>query len=373
MAKRIILKSVLLGILVGLSGLLTFRMVSKQTQSANLAQPDRVITLTLPDQTYVVTRETLARQEEIVIPVVQEIAPTINYNVQTGLIEPVDSPIDYVVKTSSIVEGVEGRGENREISLTPSYTLRPRYSSLVEEYNHRLSQVYRSPLNIRLKNGVDYAELTLPPKVIRKILMPQVVDLSRAVEVSAPRLIAYVESQLSPKQKEYFNPEATYLNTRRAINARFLGEPSPIVLGIDDGPSSDGTLAEKYLEVDLSQQKMYFFINKSLHKEYRISTGVDYPTPTGEFYILNKAPKAFSEIYNVWMPYWMAFTYANKVEAYLGIHEIAYAIDEKGKPFYKYGYYIGDKKTGGCIAMEPKDAPEVYNLADVGMLVRIVE
>ncbi|MFH1244146.1 MAG: L,D-transpeptidase [bacterium] len=145
-----------------------------------------------------------------------------------------------------------------------------------------------------------------------------------------------------------------------------------MVMGVDDGPSSDGSLATRYLEIDLSQQKMYFFINGSRYGEYRISTGVDYPTPPGEFHILNKAPRAFSEIYNVWMPYWMGFTYANKVGAYLGIHEIAYALDSRGKPFYKSGYYIGDKQTGGCIAMEPKDAPEVYNLSEVGMLVRIV-
>ncbi len=72
------------------------------------------------------------------------------------------------------------------------------------------------------------------------------------------------------------------------------------------------------------------------------------------------------------MPYWMGFTYARDVGAYLGIHEIAYAVNDLGKPFYKHGYYIGDMMTGGCIAMEPKDSREIYNLSDIGMLVRIV-
>jgi len=326
----------------------------------------------LPNQTYVVTRETIESQAEIIIPANNGVSQKINYNSQIGQVEPIDSPQDYVVATSAIKEEVAWHESEAEISITPSYTLRPRYASLIDEYNLRLNRVYRSPLQISLKNGVDYTELTLTPAILRNLLIPQVVDLTRAVEVSAPKLTAYVTNQLTPKQKEYFNAEATYINTRRAINARFLGEPTPLVMGVDDGPSSDGSYAKRYLEVDLSQQKMYFFINNSLYREYRISTGVDYPTPLGEFHILNKAPKAFSDIYGVWMPYWMGFAYANKVGAYLGIHEIAYALDDKGRPFYKNGYYIGDKKTGGCIAMEPKDAPEVYNLSEVGMLVRIV-
>jgi lipoprotein-anchoring transpeptidase ErfK/SrfK len=152
-----------------------------------------------------------------------------------------------------------------------------------------------------------------------------------------------------------------------------MGESTPQVLGVDDGPSSSGELADRYLEVDLSQQKMYFFIGGKLYKEYQISTGAEYPTPVGEFHILNKAPNAFSSIYNVWMPYWMGFKYANDVGAYLGIHEIAYAVDEKGKRLYHSGNYIGEMMTGGCVAMAPQDSREIYNLSDVGMLVRIIK
>lgn len=358
--------------LVGLSGVITFKTVPWQVESRDLDTGGEVITLTLPNQTYVVTRETIESQAEIIIPADNGASPKIKYNPQTGQVEPIDSPQDYVVETSAIKDEVALHERDGEIIITPSYAIRPRYASLIDEYNLRLNRVYRSPLQIRLKNGVDYTELTLTPAILRALLMPQVVELTRAVEVNAPKLTAYVAGQLTAKQKEYFSAEATYINTRRAINARFLGEPTPLVMGVDDGPSSEGSLAMRYLEVDLSQQKMYFFINNSLYREYRISTGVDYPTPLGEFHILNKAPKAFSGIYGVWMPYWMGFTYAKGVGAYLGIHEIAYAIDERGRSVYPHGYYIGDKKTGGCIAMEPKDAPEIYNLSEVGMLVRIV-
>jgi lipoprotein-anchoring transpeptidase ErfK/SrfK len=137
------------------------------------------------------------------------------------------------------------------------------------------------------------------------------------------------------------------------------------VLGVDDGPSSDGKLSAATSK-SIFPTKNVFFIDHALYKEYRVSTGFEYPTPVGEFHILNKAPKAFSEIYNVWMPYWMGFKYARDVGAYLGLHEIAYAVDPKGKPVYRHGYYIGEMMTGGCIAMEPKDSREIYNLSEVG-------
>jgi lipoprotein-anchoring transpeptidase ErfK/SrfK len=44
-----------------------------------------------------------------------------------------------------------------------------------------------------------------------------------------------------------------------------------------------------------------------------------------------------------------------------------------GERKYRFGYYIGNKMTGGCVAMEPKDSKEIYDLAKVGMLLRIVE
>jgi hypothetical protein len=240
-------------------------------------------------------------------------------------------------------------------------------------YNSRLNKIYQNPLNISLKDGNTTTDLILDSSFIRTILIPKSTELNVPPEVNKLQLLSYITSRLTQKQKKYFNPNVAYLNTKNAINLRFMGEVTPIVLGVDDGPSSNGELADRYLEIDISQQKMYFFIDHTLYKEYRVSTGIDYPTPVGEFHILNKAPKAFSDIYNVWMPYWMGFTYARDVGAYLGIHEIAYAVDAKGKPFYKHGYYIGEMFTGGCIAMEPKDSREIYDLSDVGMLVRVVK
>lgn len=311
-----------------------------------------------------------------IIPIVVILASTIlTYQVFSFYQKPFEPLAPIPTITQVIPEEIKPSPKvtyNQSLGIVESPNT-PQIASLLADYNLRLNQIYRTPLNISLKDGTSITNISLDPSFLRSLLEPTTTELNVPPSINQSLLLSYLSSRLTSKQKKYFNPEFAYENTRKAINLRFMGEATPVVLGVDDGPSSGGELASKYLEIDLSQQKMYFFINHALYKEYHISTGAEYPTPVGEYHILNKAPIAFSEIYNVWMPYWMGFAYARDVGAYLGIHEIAYAVNEKGKPFYKHGYYIGDMMTGGCVAMEPKDSREIYNLSDVGMPIRVVK
>ncbi len=335
---------------------------------------DQEIILKLPDQEYTVLEHSLDfSTPELIIPGVMEKTNRVSYNATEGVLVAIDPSYDYAVDLEKLKATLSLYPEQETITITPTYRAIQRGEKTLNEFNSRLAKIYRSPLTLSLKDGSANTDLFLDSEILRNILQPRSTSFLSPLEIDKNKLHSWIDARLSPKQKEYFIPDIAYQNIRTAVNARFMDEPTPVVLGLDDGPSSRGELAERYLEVDLSQQKMYFFINGSLYNEYRISTGIDFPTPVGEFHILNKAPKAFSSIYNVWMPYWMGFKYANEVGAYLGLHEIAYALDEKGKPLYRHGYYIGDKMTGGCVAMEPKDSKEIYNLSEVGMLVRIVK
>lgn len=362
-------------VLIITSSLVTYHVFSYSRPTV-LGVEDQIpsVTLKLPDQEYVITlRDIDNLGSELVIPARTDTPTAVTYEPIHGVVSIVSSPQDYVISAESLRRDIASYVETYPVLITPKYSLRDRSLDIVTQYNLRLNKIYRSPLSIIIKDGSTQAEILLDTQILRTIINPTTAELNIPPEVDRQKLLAYVNLRLSPKQKKYFNPDSAYQSTRRAIHSRFLGEATPQVLGVDDGPSSRGERADKYLEVDLSQQKMYFFINKTLYKDYKVSTGFEYPTPVGEFHILNKAPKAFSNIYNVWMPYWMGFKYAGDVKAYLGIHEIAYAVNEKGKPFYKHGYYIGDMMTGGCIAMEPKDSREIYNLSEVGMLVRVVK
>ena len=351
----------------------TYQVYSYYQTPAVVPDQNPTYTLIFPDQRYAISLHDIsASNQNLIIPTTDNLTPKITYDQNHGVIESVLSPQDYVLDIEALRQQISLLPHD-SLSLVPTYKLQDRYTTSLADFNARLSQVYRTPLNISLKDGSTLTDLVLGPTLLRALIRPISTDLVYPLDLDRLSLLSYITAHLTPKQKKYFNPASAYQNTKNALNLRFMGNETPQVLGVDDGPSSHGELAPKYLEVDLSQQKMYFFIGGTLYKSYKVSTGADYPTPVGEYHILNKEPKAFSSIYNVWMPYWMAFKYASDIKAYLGLHEIAYALDKKGKPVYNHGYYIGDMMTGGCVAMEPIDSREVYNLSDVGMLIRVVK
>lgn len=373
--KTNLLKLSLLGsFIIVVTTIFTYQVFATYRPPAEIIIQEPSLSLILPDQNYLITlRDLETRTSDLIIPTKDLVTPKITYNQNLGIIESLTSPQDYVIDIKQLHTFLQESNHLTELSFAPSYYLRDRYTTSLEEFNRRLNLSYRNELSINLKDGGDFAQLTLDPYVLRQIIRPISTDTVHPLELDKEQFLGFILPKLTPKQKTYFNPDVAYQNTKNALNSRFMGNGTPTVLGVDDGPSSRGEIADKYLEVDLSQQKMYFFIGGSLYKEYKISSGSEYPTPVGEFHILNKAPNAYSAIYDVWMPYWMGFAYASDVKAYLGLHEIAYAVDESGKQLYRYGNYIGEMMTGGCIAMEPNDSREIYNLSEVGMLVRIVK
>ena len=129
-----------------------------------------------------------------------------------------------------------------------------------------------------------------------------------------------------------------------------------------------GEIAERYIEINISQQKMYLFYRGNLVNSYPVSTGLYYPTPVGRFQIMNKALEGYSDIFNVYMPYWMAFYYgwAGGQDAYFGIHELPYwyvGQERKQRP----REFLGSPHTGGCVSLDIGAAKEVYDFSYVGM------
>lgn len=81
-------------------------------------------------------------------------------------------------------------------------------------------------------------------------------------------------------------------------------------------------------------------------------------TPTGEFKVHNKNPRAWSRTYGLYMPYWMAFVPSGKY----GIHEL---------PEWPGGYkeganHLGTPVSHGCVRLGVGSAKAVYEWAEVG-------
>lgn len=254
-------------------------------------------------------------------------------------------------------------------------------NSLIEKVanaNASLARVYNTPLTIIVGLSGENQFITLSPEDLRRYTTAGIsretgeVHFTLNTEKFTPDL-----TQALSVYKATFNPSAAVERIgngiQNALTTRYEGGPAESVkVGIDSGPNTEGELADKYIEIDISQQKLFTFKNKTLVKTYRVSTGKDYPTPVGTFKILNKSGLGFSSIYNVWMPYWMAFEFSKELHAYFGIHELPYFYSGSHK-IMRPREFIGAPNTGGCVALDVGDSKEVYQFADIGTPVVIYQ
>jgi len=114
----------------------------------------------------------------------------------------------------------------------------------------------------------------------------------------------------------------------------------------------------KYIDINLAKQHLSIFEDGGRLGTYRISTGKrGMATPTGNFKILAKRGKAWSNKYKLYMPYFMQFTGVGH-----GIHEL---------PEWPGGYkegaaHLGIPVSHGCVRLGIGPAATVYAFAEVG-------
>lgn len=129
-----------------------------------------------------------------------------------------------------------------------------------------------------------------------------------------------------------------------------------------------GRYAGRYIEIDLSAQRLHLLEGDNYHTTYLISTGKwSTPTPVGDFEIMNHINVAWSKPFRLYMPLWMGLKkQAGPYEGY-GIH---------GLPYWPGGRkegvnHLGRPVSHGCIRLDPGDAEYVYAWAENGTKVVI--
>lgn len=248
----------------------------------------------------------------------------------------------------------------------------------VELANAKLESSYQDPLTLIIGTQENHKFFQLSPSVLQDVSIASVSAEKTVVDflIDREKLLSHISSlwpmigKLSP---DPIITDRISTNLALALSHRATGiVADSFSVPLDGGPNSDGNIADRYIEVDISQQKLYTFLHGKLLKTYRVSTGKDYPTPVGSFEILNKTGLGFSNIYNVWMPWWMGFSYSKKLHAYFGIHELPYYYAQ-GNKIQRPANFIGTPNTGGCVALGVGEAREVYQFADIGTKVVIYE
>lgn len=124
-----------------------------------------------------------------------------------------------------------------------------------------------------------------------------------------------------------------------------------------------GRFAGRYIEVDLSSQRMHLLEGDNYHRTFIISTGSwSNPTPIGEFKILNHIKVAWSKKYSLYMPNWMAIQPENGAYDGYGIHGLPYWPNGKREGVN----HLGRPVSHGCIRLGPGDIEYVYDWAQNG-------
>lgn len=169
-----------------------------------------------------------------------------------------------------------------------------------------------------------------------------------------------------------FNGYGQLLNESFVFTADFRGgvqsvvgnfnqsKPGPEILSVPSYIPVGRQDLKKYIEIDLSADKLSYYEQGLLMGRYLVSLGKrGSDTPKGDFLILNQALKVWSP-YGLWMPYWLGL-------GRFGIHEL---------PIWPSGYregadHLGQKVSHGCIRLGIGPAEKLYRWAEIGTPVTI--
>jgi vancomycin resistance protein YoaR len=125
-----------------------------------------------------------------------------------------------------------------------------------------------------------------------------------------------------------------------------------------------GRFPGKYVDIDLTQQKLCEIDGNTILNCYIISSGKPgMATPAGTFTINDKNPRHWSGKYGMWLPWWQQFKTGG-----WGLHELPETDNPKWK---EVPDHLGTPISHGCVRLGVGPAQELYNWTEMGTIVYI--
>jgi LysM repeat protein len=116
----------------------------------------------------------------------------------------------------------------------------------------------------------------------------------------------------------------------------------------------------KEIQIDISEQHIYAYQDGKLVFSFVASTGIGNSTRIGTFKVLDKIPNAYSNAFNIWMPWWMGIYYSGTLEN--GIH----GLPKLWNGVELWGNLLGRPATYGCIESKTSEIKQLYDWAEIG-------
>lgn len=201
---------------------------------------------------------------------------------------------------------------------------------------------------IRQNISLPQATPTLPGAAA-EVLKPTYTPTFTPTPTNTPTLTASPTPTSTSTPTPTFTPTSTPQPTDTPVIPPTYEPPTPVPL-----PSGDG---EHWIDVDLSQQRVYAYEGSVVVNSFIVSTGIwQHPTVTGQYHIYIK------------------LLYANMSGPGYYLPNVPYTMY-----FYKgyalHGTYwhhnFGTPMSHGCVNLSIPDAEWLYNFASVGTLVNI--
>lgn len=290
-------------------------------------------------------------KEELRQAIQKEIKPkqvadiTLSYNESApALIDEAQIADAKATLTKLLAQPLQLQAEDQSVSLTPAVI-----------YSFVYYEVKDNKLTINFNEDKIREEVA---KFAKKVDVTPVVQQISAVNN------AVLQEGRDGRQLNV--PDAMQRIKQRLISADFS---APITLAVTKTDRKVTTISPeyqlgryegRYIEVDLSAQRMHLIEGQNYHKTMIISTGSwSHPTPIGTFQILNHISVAWSNRYKLYMPHWMALQQDSGSYDGYGIH---------GLPYWPNGAkegvnHLGTPVSHGCIRIGPADEEYVYNWA----------
>lgn len=125
----------------------------------------------------------------------------------------------------------------------------------------------------------------------------------------------------------------------------------------------------KRIILSISDQRLWTFENGEVRDEYIISTGIDKsPTQPGVFQVQTHELNAYASVWDLTMPHFLGI-YEAWPGFMNGLHELP--ILSNGKRLWKD--ILGKPASFGCIILDIEPAQNLYNWAENGVVVEIIE
>jgi LysM repeat protein len=137
-------------------------------------------------------------------------------------------------------------------------------------------------------------------------------------------------------------------------------------------PSPDALLPlpvvfNKRIVVSISKQHMWVYENGQIKWDWVASTGIpDSPTLAGVFQVQSHDVNAYAGNWNLWMPHFMGI-----YEAVPGFMNGIHGFPTRNGQGILWEANLGTRVTYGCILLSSRNAAELYDWADEGVVIEI--